>query len=78
MCERTSPESDLRQVMTMNLDKRLHECTQTLNDGMLLAKLGGGDAIAQELKYHRGCITALYNRERSRMSQMHIRWSFWN
>ena len=64
MCEKTSPESDLRQVMTMNLDKRLHECAQTLNDGTLLAKLGGGDAIAQELKYHRACLTALYNRER--------------
>ena len=25
MCERTLPESDLRQVMTMNLDKRLHQ-----------------------------------------------------
>ena len=36
----------------MNLNRRLHECAQTLNDGNLLAKLGAGDAIAQELKYH--------------------------
>ena len=70
VCERTSPESDLRQVMTMNLDKRLHECAQTLNDGMLLAKLGGRDVIAQELKYHRDCLTALYNRERSHLRSL--------
>ena len=56
--------------MTMNLDKRLHECAQTLNDGMLLAKLGGGDAIAQELKYHCACLAALYNRERSHLRSL--------
>ena len=67
LCEKTSPESDLWQVMTKNLDKRLHACAQTLSDGALLAKLGGGDAIAQELKYHRACLTVLYNRERSHL-----------
>ena len=36
----------------------------------LLAKLGGGDAIAQELKYHRACLTALYNRERSHLRSL--------
>lgn len=50
--------------MTMNLNRRLHECAQTLNDGKLLAKLGAGDAIAQELKYHLGCLPSLDNRER--------------
>ena len=70
MCEMTSPESDLRQVMTMKLDKRMHECAQTLNDGMLLAKLYGGDAIAQELKCHRACLTALYNRKRSHLRSL--------
>ena len=59
MCVRTSPESDLGQVMTINLNKRQHECAQTLNDGMLLGNLGGGDGIAQELKYHRAFLTAL-------------------
>lgn len=49
--EKVAPASDLWQVMTINLDKRLHECAHTLSDGKLLAKLGAGDAIAQELKY---------------------------
>ena len=48
-CEKIAPESDLRQVMTMQLNLWLHECAQTINDGKLLAKLSGGDAIAQEL-----------------------------
>ena len=43
------PKSDLRQVMTMNLDKRLNDCVQTLNDEKRMGKLSGGDAIAQEL-----------------------------
>ena len=65
LCEKVSPESDLRHAMTMQLNKRLNECAKNLNDGRLLAKLSGGDVIAQELKYHPGCLTALYNRERS-------------
>ena len=51
--------------MTMQLDKRLNECARTLNDGKLLALLSGGDAMAQELRYHCSCLTALYNRERA-------------
>ena len=35
--------------MTMNLDKRLNDCVQTLNDEKRMGKLSGGDAIAQEL-----------------------------
>ena len=56
--------------MTMNLNKRLQECAEALNDGKLLAKLSGGDAIAQELKYHRVCLRALYNRERSHLRNL--------
>ena len=60
-----APSFELRQVMTMNLNNRLYECAQNLNDGKLLARLSGGDAIAQELKYHFACLTDLYNRERT-------------
>ena len=65
LCEKTDPSQDLRQAMTMQLDKRLNECARTLNDGKLLALLSGGDAVAQELRYHCSCLTALYNRERA-------------
>ena len=46
--------------MTMHLTESL-----TLNDGRLLALLSAGDAVAQELKYHPGCLATLYNRERA-------------
>ncbi|KAJ8379036.1 hypothetical protein AAFF_G00232050 [Aldrovandia affinis] len=65
ICDKEAPSSELRQVMTMNLNNRLNECAQTLNDGKLLARLSGGDAIAQELKYRFACLTDLYNRERT-------------
>jgi hypothetical protein len=65
LCEIKEPLQDLRQAMTMALDKRLNECARTLNDGKLLARLSGGDVVAQELKYHCQCLTALYNRERA-------------
>ena len=65
ICDKESPSSDLTQVMTMNLNIRLNKCAKTLNDGKLLSRLSGGDAIAQELKYHLACLTDLYNRERT-------------
>ena len=67
LCDRIAPASDLRTVMTMHPNNRLHECATTLNDGKLLARLSGGDAIVQELKYHRTSLTDLYNRETSNL-----------
>ena len=51
--------------MKKQLDKWLIECARNLNDGKLLAMLSGGDVVAQELKYHYSCLTALYNKERA-------------
>ena len=62
-----SPASNLRQVMIMNLNNRLHERAQTLNDGKLLAKLSGDDAIVQEMKYQHTYLSDLYNKERSHL-----------
>ena len=45
--------------MTIDLDKRLNECARNLNDGKLLALLSGGDVIAQEIEYHKACLTCL-------------------
>ena len=67
ICDKEASSSELRQVMTMNLNKRLNECARNLNDGKLLARLSVGDAIAQELKYHLECLTDLYKRERSHL-----------
>ena len=64
LCEKEDPVSEMRQAMTMNLSQRVNEYAQFLSDGKLLAKLSGGDAIAQELKYHPSCFAGLYNRAR--------------
>ena len=57
LCDRIAPASDLQQVMTVHPNNRLHECATTLSDGKLLARMNGGDASAQELKYHCTCVT---------------------
>jgi hypothetical protein len=41
--------------------------SQNLQDQNLLAKLSAGDVVAQELKYHRACLTSLYNKERAHL-----------
>ena len=42
----------------------MRQCALKLQDTALLAKLSGGDLIAQEAKYHRKCLASLYNRAR--------------
>ena len=46
--------------MTKQLETRLIECARNLNDRKLMAVLSGGHVVAQELKYHDFCLTALY------------------
>ena len=60
---------NLRQSMTMKLDKRLNDCAQNLNEGKLLARLSGGYVVAQEFKYHSSCLAALYNKESLKMER---------
>ncbi|KAK3869744.1 hypothetical protein Pcinc_024972 [Petrolisthes cinctipes] len=52
----------------MKVNERINECARILSDGKLLAKLSGGDVVAQELKYHAPCLVALYNQERDFLS----------
>ena len=68
LCEKQDSVTNLREAMTMKLNQRLNECGQTLGDRRLLAKLSAGDVVAQELKYHPGCLVALYNRERAHLN----------
>ena len=49
LCEKTGQTSELRHAMTQQLNDRVNECALTLSDGKLLAKLSGGDVVAQEL-----------------------------
>jgi hypothetical protein len=49
--------------LAMQLVKSLNANAWNLNDGKHLAVISGGDVLAQELKYHYSCLTALYNKE---------------
>jgi RNA processing factor Prp31 len=69
ICEKCVGRSEIREAMTMQLNDRLNQCAQNLQDKKLLAKLSVGDAVAQALIYHAGCLTALFNRERSALKE---------
>ena len=47
--------------MSKELDARFREYAVLLNHTELLAKLSGGDLIAQGAKYHNACAVMLYN-----------------
>ncbi len=55
----------LHNCSTMNLDHELRRMAEELQDTSLLAKIGGGDLIAIEAKYHLKCLSAYRNKYRS-------------
>lgn len=58
---------EFRAAMTLMLNTRLNQCSQTLQGHKLLAKLRAGDVVDQELKYHCICLTVLNNREKANL-----------
>jgi hypothetical protein len=52
-------------VLYLEVGEKLTEIAAGLNDFALLAKLSGGDAVSQELKYHLLCYAGLENKKRS-------------
>ena len=63
-CGKSAAGDALRNVSTLELDIRVRQCAQKLQDKPLLAKLSAGDLIAQEAKYHAQCLASLYNKAR--------------
>lgn len=62
LCKHSKKEK-LRSVSTMNLDTKIKECAQCINDFDLLAKIGTSDLIALEAKYHCSCLTVLFRKK---------------
>lgn len=54
ICEKCVGRSEVREAMTMQLNDRLNQCV--------------GDAVAQELKYHAGCLTAFIQSRKSALT----------
>ena len=69
-CGKSAAGDALRNVSTFELDIRVRQCAQKLQDKPLLAKLNAGDLIAQEAKYHAQCLASLYNKARDMKAQV--------
>jgi len=61
LCDTVTKEK-LHNVATYSVDEKVRKCAFDLQDEELIAKLTGGDLIAQEGKYHLSCLAQLYRR----------------
>ena len=61
-CNKEDSQENLRQVMTFKLDVRVRHGAKLLNDFNLLTKIGHGDMVAMEKKYHNHCLCAFYKK----------------
>jgi hypothetical protein len=68
-CDESDNKGTLHAASTFGVDERVRECAMLLQDSKLLGKLSFGDMVAQEVKYHAQCLTALYNRCRAEQSK---------
>ena len=65
VCDEEEQKSDLRQVMPMNLDKRLNDCVQTLNDEKKIGQTEWRRRNCTGTQVPSTCLVGLYNRERA-------------
>ncbi len=59
--------SEYHQATTLELDQRVRQSAEFLEDTTLLAQLSTGDMVAIEAKYHNRCLVSLYNQVRANM-----------
>jgi len=58
-------DGHLNEFRTLEADKSVRQMATELQDTELMARIGGGDVVALEAKYHLECLTALRNHHRS-------------
>ena len=58
----------LLSCRSKNLDKHVSEWAEYLQDFKLLEKLSESDMTTTEAKYHKKCLTELYNRVKSKQN----------
>lgn len=73
-CNEEAALEDLREASTFQVDLNIRRAAYELNDLKLISKLNAytGDLIAREAKYHIKCLTALYNRVRSKRDNPNV------
>lgn len=62
----------VHEFRTFDADANVRRMATELGDTALMAKLEGGDLIAQEAKYHLACLTKLRNRHRSLLRENQV------
>jgi len=63
-CDEPAGSAGLHEAATKQIDKKVWKHALELEDTALLAKLAAGDMIAIEAKYHKNCLSTLYNKAR--------------
>ena len=61
-CDKEAGIAGLHDVTTTGMDQTVRKYATELQDTRLLAKLAPGDMIALDAKYHKTCLSDLYNR----------------
>lgn len=65
ICNKEAGAEGLHLALTFDINYRVRECAQKLNDPDLLARLSGGDMVALEAKYHTTCLIKLCRKAQS-------------
>lgn len=65
-CDEIDCSKNMHLVSTFNINEKIRNAADRLDDHDLLAKLSAGDLIALEAKYHLSCLTKLYNRAKGK------------
>eukprot|EP00112_Aurelia_sp_Birch-Aquarium-sp1_P021488 Seg5804.1 transcript_id=Seg5804.1/GoldUCD/mRNA.D3Y31 product="hypothetical protein" protein_id=Seg5804.1/GoldUCD/D3Y31 len=68
-CESASPLKELSAASTLDINESVGHAAYKIEDFRLIAKLSGGDMIAQHAKYHKKCLAQLYDKARDRDRQ---------
>ena len=62
-------DGDLHDFLTLEADTNVRQMVTALGEDEIQARIAGGDLIAIDAKYHKNCLTALYNRYRGHVRE---------
>ena len=72
LCENQASRAEFHEAMTMQLINASSVCTE-LSRSETFSKIKRRRCVAKDLKYHRACLTSLYNKERSQLRTLRRR-----
>ena len=63
-CRQPAGTDGVHEVATFQMDSKIRDWATILEDTELLGRLGAGDMVAQDAKYHKKCLSVLHIRVR--------------